>query len=397
MKLGFVHLNLATESGDTRMFFHIAQNLKSLGHEVKIFTAQFRNECFPELNKGLDIIVVPPKESLGVETKITGVISKIKDRLVRERRGTAAALGILAKLSNDADVLICQNDQSYKLGVFYKKKNPQARVVWIMNNAPFRHTKKANPLVNMLSIIAASYEKIRVRRFLRGIDEIIVNDNEQKELLKSLGREARLLPVPVDFEKFYAPPKNITSDSEAVLLGIGALSPARKFEDIIAAAGILLKNGRAARVILVCKDFWKDVTYRKLLENAAKEAGLDGRAEFLFEGATEDELHEILRRAHVYVFPNHIKIGSMSSFEAMAAGLALVVSDITSVAEVLKDGENALFVRPGHPEEIAGQIEKIFRNPELYKKIAEAGQEFVKENLSWQKYALELVSFLKPS
>jgi glycosyltransferase involved in cell wall biosynthesis len=394
MKIGFVHLNLSVESGDPRMFYYIAQNVKKLGYDVKIYTAQFDPKCFPELHAGLDVTVVPPKEALDAQTEITGIIPKIKDRLSRDRRYNEAAMGILAKLPEDLDVLVCQNDASYRLGIFYKKRNPRAKVVWIMNNAPFRHTKKDNPVVNLLSIIAAFREKARVRRFLRGIDVVIVHDREQQELLRPFGREARILYIPVDFEKFYAPPKTIAPGGEIFLLGIGALSPARKFEDIIAAAGVLRKKGRNARVILVCKDSWRDVAYRELLEKTARASGMEGQVDFLFGGASEEELQAILKKSHFYVFPNDIRIWSMSSFEAMAAGLALIVSDVTSVAEALIDGENSLFVRPGYPEEIAEQIDKLIKNPPLYKRITEAGQRFVKENLNWAEYAKNFIALI---
>jgi glycosyltransferase involved in cell wall biosynthesis len=397
MKIGFVHLNLSVESGDPRMFYYVVRNVRKLGHEVKIYTAQFDSVCFPELNKGLDITIVPPKEPLDAQVEITGIVPKIRDRLSRDRRNTDAAMGILEKLPDNLDALVCQNDASYRLGVFYKRRNQHAKVVWIMNNAPFRHTKKSNPAVNLLSILAAFREKMRVRRFLKGIDVVVVHDKEQQELLRSLGREARVLSIPIDFENFYAPPKTIVAGGEIVLLGIGALSPARKFEDIIAAAGILRKKGRNTRVILVCKDSWRDIAYRKLLEKVTRESGMEGRVDFLFGGASEEELRAILKKSHFYVFPNHIRIWSMSSFEAMAGGLPLIVAGVTSVAEVLTNGENALFVRPGHPEEITEQIDKLVKSPPLYKKIAEAGQRFVKENLNWAEYAKNFIALVSES
>ena len=39
MKIGMIHLNLATESGDPRMFLSIAQGLRRLGHEVAVYAA----------------------------------------------------------------------------------------------------------------------------------------------------------------------------------------------------------------------------------------------------------------------------------------------------------------------------------------------------------------------
>jgi glycosyltransferase involved in cell wall biosynthesis len=113
--------------------------------------------------------------------------------------------------------------------------------------------------------------------------------------------------------------------------------------------------------------------------------------EFLFEGASEEELHAILSRAHFYVFPNHIPIWSMSSFEAMAAGLVLLVSSVTSVAEALRDGDEARFFPSGDCAAIAECALELVRNPGEYSRIAEKGQRFVKEHLGWDIYIQNLM------
>ena len=144
MKIGLIHLNLTTESGDPRMFFSIAQALRRLGHEVVIYTAEFDKEkCFPILNRDLDIRVVPSRASFASVTNDTsGFIGKIIDRVKRNRLGSGSARRIGAALPDDFDVLVCQNDQSYYCGRTYKRINPRARIAWIMNNPPFYSSSK---------------------------------------------------------------------------------------------------------------------------------------------------------------------------------------------------------------------------------------------------------------
>ena len=83
---------------------------------------------------------------------------------------------------------------------------------------------------------------------------------------------------------------------------------------------------------------------------------------------------------------HRIKIWGMAAMEAMAAGLPVIVSDITSVAEIMKNNENALFVRPAHPEEIAEKVKMLLDDKAKYESIARAGQDFVKQNLNWDAY-----------
>ena len=112
-----------------------------------------------------------------------------------------------------------------------------------------------------------------------------------------------------------------------------------------------------------------------------------------YEGANDTELLRAYHESDIYVFPNHVRIWGMAAFEGMAAGLPLVVARGTSVAELLTDGENALFVDRLRPAQIAEQAARLVGDSELYRRIGEAGQRFVKENLGWNKYvdALEAV------
>lgn len=393
MKIGLVHLNLSTESGDPRMFFYIARQLKQLGHQIKIFTAEHDSSCFPDLQAGLDIEVVSPPRPLTSVFEKRSVFQKIKERLIRESLGTEAAFKILRKLPNDLDILICQNDQSYKLGFSYKQLLPSTRVVWIMNNAPFRHTRKDNFIVNMLSLLASWLEIFRVRRYMGGIDLVVVNDSEQKRIFsEKIGGRVVVLTIPVDFEKFSAPVKNVSKQDTISLLGIGALSPARKFEDIINTASGLKKAGYRVKVVLVCKNFWKDESYKEFLIGLVKKENLEDEVKFMFDGASEVELVRLIRSSHFFIFPNHVKIGSMAAFEAMAAGVPLLVSDSTSVAESLTDEENSFFFRPGAVDQIQDKIIRAVENPSLYARIAGNGQRFIKEKLSWEKYVADFVS-----
>ncbi len=73
----------------------------------------------------------------------------------------------------------------------------------------------------------------------------------------------------------------------------------------------------------------------------------------------------------------------------MAAGLPVILCRTTTSTEVLEDGKIALFVNPISPEQIAEKVKHLVDNPADYFRIASAGQKFVKENMSWEKFAEE--------
>ena len=61
--------------------------------------------------------------------------------------------------------------------------------------------------------------------------------------------------------------------------------------------------------------------------------------------------------------------------EAMAAGVPVVASDIPGYREVLTDGVEGLLVPPRDPEALSAGLVRILREPELARRLGEAGRE----------------------
>lgn len=393
MKIAITHFNLATESGDTRMLYTKARALAAMGHSVDIYTVLFDESCYPNLHKGLNIIVIPLSRGNNVHISgADGIWKMIIQRIKYLRFSARAADAIKKKLRNGYDIVDFQDDASYHVALSYRKSNKNTKIIWTMNTCPYHRTKKSSFIVNILSIVIAWWEKMKVRWYVREIDLVIVNAEEQKEFIEEVVSPERvfLLRIPVDFESFFSPPRKIKST--VVLLDVGSLSQTRKFEDIIMAAAILKREGYKTMVNLICRDSSKNKTYKDFLLRLTEKERMKENVNFYFEGANEQELRRIQKTSHIFVFPNCIRIWGMAAFEGMAAGLVLVVSNATNIAEALEDGENAVFAKAGNPSSIADRIKYLINNPEIYEKIARNGQEFVRKNLTWDKYVEKIVS-----
>lgn len=387
MKIALAHFNLATESGDPKMVFSIAQGLKKLGHDVMVYCAEFdAKACFPRLNRGLDIRVIPPSSSLASVRSAAGIAGKVRERIKQIRLYNELVQRMANEIDKDLDFIICENDYSYKLGYFYKKMKPDTKVVWIMNNPPFFHSPKDNVLADILSRWAAWFEKMSSRHFGKGVDWVIVYDDESRRLAEAVGRPMKIARNPIDVDYFYAPPKRGIAGKRLQLLGVGALSPQRRFEDMIAAVALLRKKGYDARAVLICKDFWGNKAYRGAFEGFMRSSGVAEYIDARFSGASEEEYLQVVRASDIFVLPNNIKIWGVGAFEAMAAGLPLIVSRATAVAEVLRDDKEALFVDVVRPDQIAEKVELLVKDPELYIQVASAGQECVRQEMGLDNF-----------
>ena len=113
------------------------------------------------------------------------------------------------------------------------------------------------------------------------------------------------------------------------------------------------------------------------LRQRATDLGIQDRV--TFTGLVEPSLvADHLARAMILVLPNPRSAIStnftspLKLFEYMAAGRAIVASDLPSIREVLADGETALLVEPGHPEALAAAIMRLLSDRLLAERLATA-------------------------
>lgn len=84
----------------------------------------------------------------------------------------------------------------------------------------------------------------------------------------------------------------------------------------------------------------------------------------------------------------------LKAFEAMAAGRPMVISDLPSSREFLRDGENALLVPPGDPNALAGALRRLLEDPNLAERLARTAYEEA-PRYSWDARATHLADVFR--
>lgn len=104
---------------------------------------------------------------------------------------------------------------------------------------------------------------------------------------------------------------------------------------------------------------------------------------------------DLLHSATILALPNPTSAISsrhtspLKLFEYMAAGRAIVASDLPSVREVLHDGIDALLVTPGDATALAAAIRSLIAEPDLAERLARAAWEAAPQ-YSWKRRAERL-------
>jgi glycosyltransferase involved in cell wall biosynthesis len=95
-------------------------------------------------------------------------------------------------------------------------------------------------------------------------------------------------------------------------------------------------------------------------------------------------LRELYNRAAIFVAPSLTEGWGLTGCEALLCGAALVATDIDGHREFAFDGRTALTSPAKSPAELAENVVRLIRDPELRIQLARNGFEFVRQ-LTWER------------
>jgi glycosyltransferase involved in cell wall biosynthesis len=135
--------------------------------------------------------------------------------------------------------------------------------------------------------------------------------------------------------------------------------------------------------------------YQITLHHLVKQTGLTEYVSFL-GWVPPEEMPELLSKFDVLlVTSTWAEPFSRVVLEGMISGLVVVATSTGGTPEIVSDGENGLHFRPNDPEDLAQNIERLVDNPELYRKLAYAGQQTVIEGFTMKKMMDGIESYLQ--
>lgn len=99
-----------------------------------------------------------------------------------------------------------------------------------------------------------------------------------------------------------------------------------------------------------------------------------------------DEVIPYYQSADLVVIPSLMEAVSLAALESMACGTLVVSTNVGGMPEIIKEGKTGYLVNPGHPDELAEEIQRIFNEPEKVK-ISEEALTMVRRQYDWSVIA----------
>jgi phosphatidylinositol alpha-mannosyltransferase len=199
--------------------------------------------------------------------------------------------------------------------------------------------------------------------------------------------EYKVIPNGVDVDRFQrAVPLARWQDGTRNILFVGRFEPRKGLLELLKAYRILRKTGCECRILVVGTGPLGKEARRYVATRRLRGVEFLGRV-------SDEEKAQLYRTADVYVSP---ATGGESFgivlLEAMAAGTAIVASDIHGYKGVVRRGREALLVPPNEPKPLAAAIARLLREDDLRAEMASAGRERAQE-FSWERVTAKVDDF----
>jgi phosphatidyl-myo-inositol alpha-mannosyltransferase len=197
----------------------------------------------------------------------------------------------------------------------------------------------------------------------------------------------KVIPNGVDVARFQrAVPISRWQDGTKNILFVGRFEARKGLLDLLKAYRILRKTGCHCRLLVVgggpqAKEARRYLATRKL-----------GGVEFLGR-VSDDERDALFKTADVYCSPATGRESfGIVLLEAMAAGTAIVASDIHGYKGVVRRGREGLLVPPGKPKDLAAALAQLLSDDELREAMARSGLERAQE-FSWERVTAKVEDY----
>lgn len=178
------------------------------------------------------------------------------------------------------------------------------------------------------------------------------------------------------------------ADGKPYLLYLGAIHPRKNVQMLIEAFNLFRSNKASdLQLVLAGRASWQSEDIQKAINESPF------RNDIRMAGyiSTEDTV-PLIGSAEAMIYPSLYEGFGLPLVEAMACGVPVLCSNVTSLPEVA--GEAALLFDPRQPEELATQIDKISTDTPLRQQLIGLGHSRAGD-FSWDKAADEVYAVLK--
>lgn len=219
--------------------------------------------------------------------------------------------------------------------------------------------------------------------FHQAVPFIVLSDLEKEILTQRFGaKNVASLPNCVDLQdaEAFAKEKQSYDETRPLRIGyLGRIEPNKGMTELLVAGQRLKKENYPFQLIVAGKEQTEGEylpQFDRWLADCFKYVGLvSGKAKCDF-----------LRSLDVFVLPTYFEGMPMSLLECMSYGVAPIVTPVGSIPQVVKDGENGVFIKVRDSDSVVEAVKRFHENRELLRTLGKAARQTIFEQFSPKKY-----------
>lgn len=368
--------------GAERVLGELCARLAARGHAVTLLTARVGDQPPQETRAGVQVLRYAVER--GSPLRFHASVRRGVRAALARRDGPPPDVVHLHQLASGLAALGTRLvRRSPRLLTFYAPYHQE----WLAGRLDGRPEGRADLRTRAL----AGWLRRADRRLVRGAHALLALSRFSLAQLAALDRDAAarctLAPPGIDLQRFRpAPagdpqPAGAPGSAPPLVLSVRRLVPRMGLADLVEAARRLRERGVPARVAIA-----GDGPQRDELQARARAAGLGGGLTLL--GRVPDaELPALYRSAAVFALPTRSLEGfGMATAEALASGLPVVATDAGASPELLAGVEGCALVRPGDPEGLARELQRLLQDPARRARAAAAARAHAERHLGWEDH-----------
>jgi glycosyltransferase involved in cell wall biosynthesis len=253
-------------------------------------------------------------------------------------------------------------------------------------------------LENQLPKSAERYWRKMTPKVLDSSSKVItVSEFSKNEIINTYGlNESKIGVVYNGFTSNFKPMtqeekqeiRNEFSGSKPYFLYVGSIHPRKNIEGLIKAFNHYKKTSESPiKLFLAGRWAWRSENARKAFETSPYNSDIVATGYI-----REKTLSRLMSGARAFCYLSHYEGFGIPILEAMAAGIPVLTSSISSMPEVA--GDAALFAHPNNVEEISSKMAILDKDENLRSQLMEKGFERI-QHFDWDRSADKLYHYIK--
>ncbi|MBK8467581.1 MAG: glycosyltransferase family 4 protein [Chloracidobacterium sp.] len=231
-----------------------------------------------------------------------------------------------------------------------------------------------------------SYVEVAERKLFDRSEAIFALSNAESDAMRiKYGvQHDKLIVTPngISPQFFRIIPRNSLSRGKLSLLCVGRICLQKGIDILLDAVSSLIMDGVPTELYLAGGPYGESDYENNIAERIAAPP-LRGKV-FPIGKVSHSIIPKLLSRCNVYVQPSRYESQGIALVEAMAAGRAVVASNLPAVKEYLTHNSNGLLFEPGNAKALTKMLLSLYSNPDRLKSFGLAARTSAR-SFTWDK------------